>query len=98
MNKQNSATDTVAQRPVSLRSNGNLMRFTVSISKDVGERARRVAFEEIVSESSLFEVALRLLLDRRGHAEVAETLRQHGATRRRPPAQAIASPIKTRER
>jgi len=60
-----------------------VIKFSVIISRDVGERARRLTFEERLSESSLFEVALRLLFDSRTDKQVADLLRQHGATLRR---------------
>lgn len=65
------------------RLSPDLIKFSISISKDIGERARRLTFEERLSESSIFDVALRLLLGERTDAQVADIMRQHGATLRR---------------
>ncbi len=90
MNRRAISRHKVAQRSPRLGAENNFMPFTINISKDIGERARLLAFEEHVSESSFFEVALRLFLNCRSNAEVAETLRQNGATLRRPPGLASA--------
>jgi len=59
------------------------VKLSVNVPADQGERLRTLAFEQRVSESSIVQVALRLLFGRGDDAVVGPLLREHGATLRR---------------
>jgi hypothetical protein len=61
----------------------NAMKLSINVSREIGNRLRRLAFDRRVSESSIVEVALQALYaDRDDHA-LAHVLREGGATLRR---------------
>jgi hypothetical protein len=59
------------------------VKLSVNVPADQGDRLRTLAFEQRVSESSIVQVALRLLFARGDDAAVGTILRDHGATLRR---------------
>ena len=60
------------------------VKLSVNVSASVGQRLRRIAFEERVSESSIVQIALRLMFDGiRADETAGEFLREHGAWVRR---------------
>ncbi|GAC1441124.1 MAG: hypothetical protein NVS2B8_00240 [Vulcanimicrobiaceae bacterium] len=71
----------VAQEHVPL---GNAVKLSVNVTRDVGQRLRRIAFDERVSESSIVEIALSGLFDGRSDTQLGMFLRDHGASLRRP--------------
>jgi predicted transcriptional regulator len=60
------------------------VKLSVNVSADVGQRLRRIAFEERLSESSIVEIALMDFFGRMSEVEVGSYLRAQGATLRRP--------------
>jgi predicted transcriptional regulator len=69
----------------STRNAPAVVKLSVNVSADVGNRLRRVAFNERISESSVVEIALAQLFGRSGSdAALGRTLREQGATLRRP--------------
>ena len=62
---------------------GASVKLSVNVSEAIGQRLRRVAFEERLSESSIVEVALDLLFGRTTDANVGRYLRERGASLRR---------------
>jgi thymidylate kinase len=62
---------------------GPAIKLSVNVSTPVGERLRKIAFEERISESSVVEIALQLLFDRAPLMELGSFLRDRGATLRR---------------
>ncbi|MBV8171356.1 MAG: hypothetical protein JO219_05425 [Candidatus Eremiobacteraeota bacterium] len=59
------------------------VKLSVNVPADQGERLRTLAFEQRVSESSIVQVALRLLFTRGDDEAVGSILKDHGATLRR---------------
>lgn len=59
------------------------VKLSVNVSASVGQRLRRIAFEERVSESSIVQIALRLMFDGTTDERAGEFLREHGASLRR---------------
>lgn len=59
------------------------VKLSVNVPADQGERLRTLAFEQRVSESSIVQVALRLLFGRGDDSVIGPLLREHGATLRR---------------
>lgn len=59
------------------------VKLSVNVSGDVGQRLRRIAFEERLSESSIVQIALSLMFDRTADGSVGEFLREQGASLRR---------------
>ncbi len=59
------------------------VKLSVNVSSDVGQRLRRIAFEERLSESSIVQIALTLMFDRTSDESVGEFLREQGASLRR---------------
>lgn len=59
------------------------VKLSVNVPADQGDRLRMLAFEQRVSESSIVQVALRLLFARGDDGVVGAILHQHGATLRR---------------
>jgi hypothetical protein len=64
-------------------SAGPAVKLSVNVSSAVGERLRKLAFEERISESSVVEIALQLLFDGSPGSELGSFLRERGATLRR---------------
>ena len=62
---------------------GTPVKLSVNVSEVIGQRLRRIAFEERLSESSIVEVALDLLFGRTTDANVGKFLRERGASLRR---------------
>lgn len=60
------------------------VKLSVNVTRDLGMRLRRLAFDERVSESSIVEIALDGLFADRGDAQLGNYLREHGASLRRP--------------
>ncbi len=61
----------------------NSVKLSVNVSSDVGQRLRRIAFEERLSESSIVQIALTLMFERTPDETVGEFLREQGASLRR---------------
>jgi hypothetical protein len=59
------------------------LKLSINVATGIGNRLRRLAFENRVSESSIVEVALTALYDGRDDADLAEVLRDRGARLRR---------------
>jgi hypothetical protein len=59
------------------------LKLSINVATGIGERLRRLAFTNRVSESSIVEVALTALYEGRDDAEVGEVLREGGASLRR---------------
>lgn len=59
------------------------VKLSVNVSGDVGQRLRRIAFEERLSESSIVQIALTLMFDQTTDASVGAFLRNQGASLRR---------------
>jgi hypothetical protein len=59
------------------------LKLSVNVQESIGNRLRRIAFQERLSESSIVEVALRELFVEKSNAEIAAYLRSRGATLRR---------------
>jgi hypothetical protein len=73
-------------KPPSAASSGGAVKtvkLSVNVSATAGERLRRVAFEERLSESSIVTIALDYLFDGKNDASLAKFLRDRGATLRR---------------
>ena len=60
------------------------VKLSVNVTRDVGVRLRRIAFDERVSESSIVEIALNGLFTEMSDAQLGEFLRSQGASLRRP--------------
>ena len=58
-------------------------KLSVNVSYEVGQRLKRLAFEQRLSESSIVEVALMLLFGRGDDEHLGVFLRQRGASLRR---------------
>ena len=67
------------------RKSATLRKLSINVSQEIGLRLKRLAFEQDVSESSIIEIALREFLDHEPRRGWENTLRQKGATLRRPP-------------
>ena len=72
-----------AYESISEGSTDSSVKLSVNVSSDVGQRLRRIAFEERLSESSIVQIALSLMFDRTTEASVGEFLREQGASLRR---------------
>jgi predicted transcriptional regulator len=59
------------------------MKLSINVSHEIGNRLRRLAFDRRVSESSIVEVALAALYADRDDADLAQVLREGGASLRR---------------
>jgi hypothetical protein len=59
------------------------VKLSVNVPSEQGDRLRTLAFEQRVSESSIVQVALRLLFARGNDAVIGLLLRENGATLRR---------------
>ena len=59
------------------------VKLSVNVPYEQGERLRNLAFEHRVSESSIVQIALRLLFGRGDDAALGGLLREHGASLRR---------------
>ena len=59
------------------------VKLSVNVSSDVGQRLRRIAFEERLSESSIVQIALSLMFNGTTDESVGSFLRDHGASLRR---------------
>jgi hypothetical protein len=62
---------------------GPAVKLSVNVSSAIGERLRKLAFEERVSESSIVEIALAVLFEGAEENEIGPFLRERGATLRR---------------
>ncbi len=60
------------------------VKLSVNVTREVGLRLRRIAFDERVSESSIVEIALEGLFGNRSDAQLGTYLREKGASLRRP--------------
>ena len=58
-------------------------KLSVNVSYDVGQRLKRLAFEQRLSESSIVEVALTALFSRGDDEHLGTFLRARGASLRR---------------
>jgi hypothetical protein len=58
-------------------------KLSINVEVALGERLRRTAFELRVSESSIVEVALTSMFEGRNDADLAQFLREGGASLRR---------------
>jgi len=72
-----------AKTDVADSSTDTSVKLSVNVSGDVGQRLRRIAFEERLSESSIVQIALSLMFDRTADGSVGEFLREQGASLRR---------------
>jgi hypothetical protein len=59
------------------------VKLSVNVNAAAGQRLRRVAFEERLSESSIVSIALDHLFSGKSDAALAQILRERGATLRR---------------
>ena len=59
------------------------VKLSVNVSVDVGQRLRRIAFEERLSESSIVQIALSLMFDKLAVEATGDFLRERGASLRR---------------
>jgi hypothetical protein len=59
------------------------VKFSVNVSGDIGQRLRRIAFEERLSESSIVQIALSIMFAKTSDSGVGEFLRERGASLRR---------------
>lgn len=60
------------------------VKLSVNVSREIGMRLRRIAFDERISESSIVEIALDGLFDGRSDSQLGALLRDKGASLRRP--------------
>jgi hypothetical protein len=60
------------------------VKLSVNVTRDIGIRLRRIAFDERVSESSIVEIALTGLFTEMSDAQLGHFLRSQGASLRRP--------------
>jgi hypothetical protein len=66
------------------RASWDSEKLCVTVAAEVAARLRRLAFEYRFSESSIVEIALRLLFEQESDsAKLGEMLREHGASLRR---------------
>lgn len=59
------------------------LKLSVNVSAAIGQRLRRVAFEERLSESSIVEIALNVLFEQMAPEALGPFLRGQGASLRR---------------
>jgi hypothetical protein len=72
--------------PPSAKSPGGeikTVKLSVNVSATVGERLRRIAFVERLSESSIVTIALDHLFNGKNDESLAQFLRERGASLRR---------------
>jgi hypothetical protein len=69
-----SSNATAGEKPVKL---------SINVSAETGNRLRRIAYGERLSESSIVQIALTLMFDKTTDAKVGEFLRNQGASLRR---------------
>lgn len=69
--------------PAAITTGPNAVKLSVNVTRNVGARLRRLAFDQRVSESSIVEIALEVLFSRMTDSELAEFLRERGASLRR---------------
>lgn len=69
--------------PDASAATGPSAKLSVNVSAAVGERLRKLAFEERISESSIVEIALQELFNVSPAPELGAFLRERGATLRR---------------
>jgi hypothetical protein len=62
---------------------GKSIKLSVNVASDTGNRLRRIAYGERLSESSIVQIALTLMFDQMDDATVGTYLRQQGASLRR---------------
>ena len=70
--------------PAGAAGSTGAVKLSVNVTRDVGIRLRRIAFDERVSESSIVEIALNGLFTEMSDAQLGEFLRSQGASLRRP--------------
>jgi hypothetical protein len=59
------------------------IKLSINVSAETGNRLRRIAYGERLSESSIVQIALTLMFDKMTDATVGEFLREQGASLRR---------------
>ena len=59
------------------------VKLSVNVSGEVGKRLRQTAYAERVSESSIVQIALRLMFEQTTEESVGAFLREQGASLRR---------------
>lgn len=59
------------------------MKFSINVGTDVGSIVRNAAFHMRLSESSIFEVALKQIFHGKTEAQLEKFLRDNGASLRR---------------
>ena len=59
------------------------VKLSVNVSSDVGQRLRRIAFDERLSESSIVQIALKLMFAQTTDETIGPFLREQGASLRR---------------
>jgi hypothetical protein len=62
---------------------GPAVKLSVNVSSSIGERLRKLAFDERISESSIVEIALQVLFEGSPESDIGPFLRDRGATLRR---------------
>jgi len=62
---------------------GPAVKLSVNVSSAIGDRLRKLAFDERISESSIVEIALAVLFEGAEEREIGPFLRERGATLRR---------------
>jgi hypothetical protein len=62
---------------------GGTTKLSINVSSEIGQRLRRLGFEQRLSESSIVEVALQLLFQQGNDADLGSLLRENGASLRR---------------
>ncbi len=62
---------------------GPAVKLSVNVSSPIGERLRKLAFDERISESSIVEIALQVLFEGAPEGDIGPFLRDRGATLRR---------------
>lgn len=70
--------------PAGVTGSIGAVKLSVNVTRDVGVRLRRIAFDERVSESSIVEIALNGLFAEMDDAQLGAYLRGQGASLRRP--------------
>jgi hypothetical protein len=68
---------------VSDGSGESSVKLSVNVSGDIGQRLRRIAFEERLSESSIVQIALTLMFAQTSDSGVGAFLKEQGASLRR---------------
>jgi hypothetical protein len=59
------------------------VKLSVNVSSEIGDRLRRIAFDERLSESSIVQIALKLMFARTTSETIGPFLREQGASLRR---------------